>query len=248
MGGHLLFDLDDGLPPRHSNKAQGYGPQPKANEPSSQGRQYVILPLGKGRCEDLDLSTVETDALVEPADVLALGFGIRKEDLGRTGLEDDVVPRRVDHVRHALAHEDDCCVLLPKRPQPALHRRPEERMEGRDPGLLDDEQRRSSLLQPLFYSVKEVKKDRHEMLLPECHQVGHLEDLEPALTKVLALSIEQMPEWSAQGVVGEGLAQLLVLQSVHEVRHRAARTLGQELESPPERSPLRRRRRNALKV
>src|SRR5438034_1298963 len=95
MGGHLLFDLDDSLPPRHSNKAQGYGPQPKANEPSSQGRQYVILPLGKGRCEDLDLSTVETDALVEPADVLALGFGIREQDLGRTGLEDDVVPRRV---------------------------------------------------------------------------------------------------------------------------------------------------------
>src|SRR5438445_11775886 len=246
MGGHLLFDLDDSLPPRHSNKAQGYGPQPKANEPSSQGRQYVILPLGKGRCEDLDLSTVETDALVEPADVLALGFGIREEYLGRTGLEDDVVPRRVDHVRHALAHEHHRGVLLSEGPQPALHRRTEERMECRDPCLLDDEQRRSPLLQPLLDSVKEIEKDWHEMLLPERHQVGHLEDLEPALTKVLALSIEQMPEWAAQGVVGEGLSELLVLQGVHEIRHRAARALGQELKGPPESGALRRRRRNAL--
>src|SRR5439155_15839007 len=192
MGGHLLFDLDDGLPPRHSNKAQGYGPQPKANEPSSQGRQYVILPLGKGRCEDLDLSTVETDALVEPADVLALGFGIREQDLGRTGLKDDVVPRRVDHVRHALAHEHHRCVPLPEGPQPTLHRSPEERMERRDPCLLDDEQRWSPLLQPLLHSVKEVEKDWDKMLLPKRHQVGHLEELESTLTKILSLSIEQV--------------------------------------------------------
>src|SRR4030095_2084919 len=86
------------------------------------------------------------------------------------------------------------------------------------------------------------------VLLPERHQVGHLEDLQPTLTQVLALSIEQMPEWAAQGVVAEGLAQLMVLQSVHEVRHRAAWTLGQELKSPPERGPLRRRRRNGLQV
>src|SRR5438552_16270498 len=169
MGGHLLFDLDDSLPPRHSNKAQGYGPQPKANEPSSQGRQYVILPLGKGRCEDLDLSTVETDALVEPADVLALGFGIREQDLGRTGLEDDVVPRRVDHVRHTLAHEHDRGVLLPEGPQPALHGGPEKRMERRDPGLLDDEQRWRPRLQSLFYAVEEVEEDRYRVLLPERH-------------------------------------------------------------------------------
>src|SRR3989442_7327211 len=110
-------------------------------------------------------------------------------------------------------------------------------MECRDPCLLDDEQRRSPLLQPLLDSVKEIEKDRHEMLLAERHQVGHLEDLEPALTQVLGLSIEQMPEWAAQGVVGEGLAQLLVLQGVHEIRHRAARTLGDKLTRPPERSP-----------
>src|SRR3989442_10820972 len=54
-----------------------------------------------------------------------------------------------------------------------------------------------------------------------------------------------MPEWTAQGVVGEGLPQLLVLQGMHEVRHRAARALGEELQSPPDRGPLRRRRRNA---
>src|SRR3989454_665215 len=212
MGGPLLFDRDDSPPPRHSNKAQGYGPQPKANEPSSQGRQYVILPLGKGRCEDLDLSTVETDALVEPADVLALGFGIREQDLGRTGLEDDVVPRRVDHVRHALAHEYHRGVLLPEGPQPALHRGPEERMERRDPCFLDDEQRWSPRLQPLLYSVKEVEEDRHEMFLPKRHQVGHLEDLEPALTQVLGLSIEQVPEWAAQSVVGEHVRGVVLIE------------------------------------
>src|SRR5437867_13184375 len=64
----------------------------------------------------------------------------------------------------------------------------------------------------------------------------------------ICLSIEQVPEWAAQSVVGEGLPQLLVLQGVHEVRHRAARALGEELESPPDRGPLRRRRSHALQV
>src|SRR5947209_8472967 len=85
-------------------------------------------------------------------------------------------------------------------------------MERRDPCFLDDEQRWSPRLQPLLYSVKEVEEDRHEMFLPKRHQVGHLEDLEPALTQALGLSIEQVPEWAAQSVVGEALPQLHVLQ------------------------------------
>src|SRR5207245_9711017 len=112
--------------------------------------------------------------------------------LGRTGLVDHVLPWRVVAVRHGLAHEHHRGVLLSEGPEPALHRRPEERMEGRDPGLLDDEQRRSPLLQPLLYSVKEIKKDRHEMLLPERHQVRQLEDLERALTQALGLSTGQL--------------------------------------------------------
>src|SRR3989442_7022722 len=99
-------------------------------------------------------------------------------------------------------------------------------MQRSDPRFLDDEQRRSTLLQSLLYSVKEVEKDRHQMLLSERHQVGHLEDLEPPLAQVVSLSVEKMSQWSAQRVVGESLTQILILQGVHEVRHRAARAFG----------------------
>jgi len=103
-------------------------------------------------------------------------------------------------------------------------------------------------LQALLDSVKEVEKDRHEMLLPECHQMRHLEDLEPALAQVVGLSVEEMPEWPAQRVVGKSLPQILILQRVHEVGHRASRALGQQLECAPERGALCGCRRDALQV
>src|SRR5438105_15145030 len=103
MDAHLLVDLDDSFPPRHSDEAEGYRPQPEADEPPSQRGQYVILPLRKGGCQDLELPAIQADPFVEPADVVALGLGIREKNLCRTGLEDDVATRRVHHVRHALA-------------------------------------------------------------------------------------------------------------------------------------------------
>src|SRR5438093_748605 len=163
MGGHLLVDLDDCLPARHSNEAQSCWAQPQADEAPPERGHYVILPLGEGRGQDLNLSPVETDAFVEPAHVLALGFGVREENLCRTGLENHVSTRGIDDVRHALAHEHDCRVLLPERPEPALDRGAEERMECGDPGLLDDQKRWSPGLQPLLHSMKEVEEDRDEV-------------------------------------------------------------------------------------
>src|SRR5207249_11654022 len=101
---------------------------------------------------------------------------------------------------------------------------------------------------PLLHSMKHVEKGRDQVLLPEGHQVGHLDDLETALAQVFILGVEKMPEWPAQGIVREGLPQLLVLQRVHEVCHRATRALGQEFEGPPKGGPLRRRRGEALQV
>ena len=121
MRSHVLVDLDDSFPPRHSDEAEGYRPQPEADEPPSQRGQYVILPLWKGGRQDLELPAIQADPLVEPADVVTLRLGIRKENLRRTGLEDDVATRRVHHVRHALADEDHRGILLPQSPQPALN-------------------------------------------------------------------------------------------------------------------------------
>ena len=57
-----------------------------------------------------------------------------------------------------------------------------------------------------------------------------------------------MPEWPAQRVVGKSLAQILILERVHEVGHRTARALGQQLECAPERGALCWGRRDALQV
>ena len=68
------------------------------------------------------------------------------------------------------------------------------------------------------------------------------------LAEVFVLSVEQMPEWPAQRVVGKSLAQILILERVHEVGHRTARALGQQLECAPERGALCWGRRDALQV
>src|SRR3989475_3010159 len=197
MDAHLLVDWADTTPPRHSDEAEGYRPEPQADEPPSQRGHYVILPLRKSARQDLELPAVQTDPFVKPTDVVALGLGIRQEDLRRTGLEDDVATRGVHDVRHALAHENHRGVLLPQSPEPALHRVPKKRVERRDPRFLDDEQRGRPFLQALLDSVKEVEKDRHEMLLPECHQMRHVEDLEPPLHPIVGLSVEAMLEGPA---------------------------------------------------
>src|SRR5262249_54869481 len=155
---HMLVDLDDSFPPRHSDEAEGYRPQPEADEPPSQRGQYVILPLRKGGRQDLELPAIQADPLVEPADVITLGLGIRQKNLRRTGFEDDVATRGVHDVRDALADENDGSVLLPQRPQPALYCVAEQRVECSDPRFFDDEQRWSSFLEALLHLVKEVEQ------------------------------------------------------------------------------------------
>ena len=75
----------------------------------------------------------------------------------------------------------------------SLRREVEVELEGEETRL--DRRIARELEEALLHLVKEVEQDRHEMLLPERHQVGHFEDLEPPLTQVVRLSVEKMSEW-----------------------------------------------------
>src|SRR5437016_5887164 len=163
VGGHESVDTDDRFSARHPNEAQCYWPEAQADEAPAERRGVVVLALGDGHREHLDLAAVKPDALVEQPDLLALGLGVRQKDLSWTRLENDVPPDGPHHVREALADEDHGGVLLPERPEPLFDLLTEQGIERGDPRLFDDEQARALLLQPTLDPVEAVEEDRDQV-------------------------------------------------------------------------------------
>src|SRR5205807_4086405 len=138
----------------------------------------------------------------------------------------------------ALAAEHPGRVLLPERPEPLLDLLPEDAVERGDPGLLDDQEARASLPEPLLDPVKEVEQYRDQGLLAEVHQMADLEDLEGARAEAVLCRVEEPAERAGEGVMGEAVAELVVLQRVDEVGERPRGAGTQELERPGECLPL----------
>src|SRR3989454_3483312 len=66
VGGDESVDTDDRFTPRHPHEAQRYWPEAEADEAPAEGCGVVVLALGNGCREHLDLAAVEPNALVEP--------------------------------------------------------------------------------------------------------------------------------------------------------------------------------------
>src|SRR5438034_862325 len=77
VGGHESVDTDDRFSARHPHEAQRYWPEAEADEAPAERRGVVVLALGDGHREHLDLAAVEPDALVEPPHLLVLRLRIR---------------------------------------------------------------------------------------------------------------------------------------------------------------------------
>ena len=204
MAGHQLVHGHHGLAPGHSDEAQGHGAQVEADQAPPEGGHVVVLPLGDGHRQHPRLPAVEADALVEPTHLLALRLGVRQEDLRRARLQDEVAPHRTDHVCQALTDEDHGRILLAERPEPLLELLPEQGVQGRDPGLLDDQERRALVPEPLLDPVEQVEQHGDEILLPQRHQVAHLEDLEAARAQAVDRRVQETAQAARQGVVVQG--------------------------------------------
>ena len=101
-----------------------------------------------------------------------------------------------------------------------------------------DQEARALVPEPLLDPVEEVEQHGDEILLPQRHQVAHLEDLEAAAAQTVDRRVQETAQAPRQGVVVQAVPELVILERVHEVGQRAGRALPEELQGPVERLAL----------
>ncbi len=109
-------------------------------------------------------------------------------------------------VGYLLGREDDVDVLLAKGLEPRLEPAREDGVAEKEPGLVEDEQRRLAselLLDPM----EEVLERRDDDLLAHGHQVAHLDQGPEGGLHVVVRGVEDGAEVAVERVRAEGLAQ-----------------------------------------
>src|ERR1700686_5220601 len=90
-------------PPRYENilfgpcpdESERCRPDRKLEQPPAQRRDVVVVALGRGLGEYVDLAVGEAELAVKLARLRIAGFGVRQIELGRTRFQDHVTLRRV---------------------------------------------------------------------------------------------------------------------------------------------------------
>ena len=115
----------------------------------------VIIPLGRGPCEDFDLPVIEAEATINGRDLRLDGALVRQQEPRRAALDDggrDVAPVNVGQ---ALRGEDDAGVLLAQRFQPFAELAGETLVVQRKPAFIYDEQR-GAAIEPVADTMEEM--------------------------------------------------------------------------------------------
>ena len=127
----------------------------RLEQPVAAPRLAVIVALGRGAGDDLDLAIVEAEAPVDRGDLRLDRPLVGQEDAGRAALDDGGRDGAAIDVGERLGGEDDGGVLLAQRLQPLAQLRGEAAIVEREPALVDDEQRRPAIEAP-FDAMEEI--------------------------------------------------------------------------------------------
>src|SRR6266851_1577803 len=110
-GEHVLFR------PR-PDKSERRRPERKLEQPPAQRRDVVIVALGRGLGEYVDLPVGEAELAVKLASLRIAGLGVRQIELGRTRFQNHVALRRIGDFAETLRRQYDRRVLFAQRTQP----------------------------------------------------------------------------------------------------------------------------------
>ena len=128
-----------------ADEGEGGGAERELEQPPSERRDVIVVALGRGLGDDLDLAIGESEALVHLAARGVLRLGIGQIELGWAGLEDYVAMRRVGDLAEALGREHDGRVFLAQRAQPLLDLRAEDAVGEHHPGFVENDERRAAI-------------------------------------------------------------------------------------------------------
>ena len=142
---------------RHADEGERGGPEIELKEPPAVDRPVVVVALLLRFREDVNLRASSGRPLVRLGHRRASAppRRARRSSCGRPTRSSTMSSGRAGGVGDLLRREDDVDVLLAKRLEPRLKPSGEDRMAEKEPGLVDDHQRRPPVELP-FDAVKEV--------------------------------------------------------------------------------------------
>ena len=126
-------------------EGQRHRPQVEVEQAVAQARLVVVITLGRGLGDDLDLSVVEAEALVDVADLRFARQRVGQEDAAGAALDDCRSDAGILDVGQRLCGEDDADVLLAQSLEPLADARGEQRIVEKQPGLVEDQQGRRAV-------------------------------------------------------------------------------------------------------
>ena len=178
-------------------KASAAGPSANWNKPPPERRDVVVIALGRGLGDDVDLPIGEAELPVELAGLRTPGLGVGQIELGRTRLQNDVAIGRIGDFAEALGRQYDRRVLLAQGPQPFLELGAEGVIGQHHPGFVDDDEG-GPPVEPLLDAVKQIGQHRDGDLRPHAHQGFELEGDEVAIEQHIVIGVEKAPERPGQ--------------------------------------------------
>jgi hypothetical protein len=195
------------------------GPRPRSNSRSPARDWTVVVALGGGLAEDLDLAGVETEAAVDR---------LRSAVPGRADWEGTSASWQLSTITGAMAlasmsverlgGEDDRGVLLAQGLEPLAQLASERRVVEGQPALVDQDQGRPAVELPLD-AVKEIGSTAPAA--PDAEQAFGLERLNRGGARCLMLGVEQPTPRSLQGKGREGVLQVQGRQQGRQARQAA---------------------------
>ena len=134
----------------------------------------VVIALGRGPADDLDLPVVQSEAPIDGGDLRLDRPLIGQKDSRRAAFDEGRGDRAGLDIGERLRGEDDGGVLLAQRLQPFAELPRETRVVEREPAFVDDEERRPSI-EPAFDAMEEIGENgRRRAPADEAFGLEHL--------------------------------------------------------------------------
>ena len=173
----------------------------------------IIVALGNGPRDDLDLAVVEPEAAIGRGDLRLEGAIVRQEDPRRAAFNDSRRNIRSFDVGERLGGEDDAGILLAQRLQPFAQLIAESGIAECEPAFIDDNHRWPPV-EPRLDPVKQIGE--HGRRCGRSDQAFGLEGLHVCRAQGLVFGIEQPPERTAKAERRQGAFEIIRLQQDRE--------------------------------
>src|ERR1017187_1556325 len=132
-----LADASAHLWTTYAHERQRDRPESDIEESASVRRSLVILALGHGARNHLDLPCIDSQHLVVHAHRLARGLRVGKKEFVGAGLDQYVFERGIEDVRPVLRGKHQRRIRLPQRLRPIANELLEEFMLQKDPRFIE---------------------------------------------------------------------------------------------------------------